>query len=73
MTRTTCPTCRLRFTAAMAATLPSCPSCSGPLAVVPAQQSLGYRLAERVGSHADLPVARAAALPVPPITGGRSV
>ena len=70
MTRTTCPVCRLRFAAAIAAALASCPVCGGPLAVLTAEQSVGYRLADLAGSRADLPVAIAAALPVPaPVRG----
>lgn len=65
MARTTCPSCRLRFTAAMAAALPSCPFCGGSLALLNAEQSLGYRLGGPDGSSSDLPVARTAALPVP--------
>jgi hypothetical protein len=71
MTRTTCPTCRLRFNAMAAAA--SCPFCGGSLAVLTAEQSLGYRLAGPDASSADLPVARAAALPVPGPDGGRRV
>jgi hypothetical protein len=66
MTRTTCPDCRLRFAAAIAAALPSCPVCGGPLAVLTAEQSVGYRLADLAGSRADLPLAVETALPVPP-------
>jgi PHP family Zn ribbon phosphoesterase len=72
MTRTTCPDCRLRFTAAMAATLPSCPSCGGPLAVIAGQHSLGYRLADPIAPLADLPIARAASLLPPPPARDRS-
>jgi hypothetical protein len=73
MTRTTCPDCRLRFAAAIAAAVPSCPVCGGVLAILTAEQSVGYRLADPVGSRADLPVAVAAALPVPAPAGGPCV
>lgn len=71
MTRTTCPACRLRYSAGMAAALQQCPFCGGALTVLTAEQSLGYRLAGRNWSSADLPAARAAALPVPGTDRGR--
>ena len=73
MTRTTCPACRLRYTAAFAAALSSCPFCGGPLATRTTEQSLGYRLTGGSWSSADVPVARAAALPVDVPDGGRRV
>lgn len=43
MISTSCPTCRLRFSAT-GATLASCPFCAGPLQAVPASALLGYKL-----------------------------
>ena len=44
MTRSSCPTCRLRFTRVTASHLASCPFCAQPLQAVPAGDVLGYRL-----------------------------
>jgi uncharacterized protein YbaR (Trm112 family) len=45
MTRLCCPTCKLRFTPAVAAFLASCPRCQEPLtAVEDGQAALGFRL-----------------------------
>jgi hypothetical protein len=44
MIRSSCPTCRLRFTRATAARLASCPFCAKPLQNEPAADVLGYRL-----------------------------
>jgi len=71
MTRTTCPACRLRFSAGMAGALRSCPFCGGTLTVLTAERSLGYRLAGRDWSSADMPAARASALRIPGPDRGR--
>jgi hypothetical protein len=66
MTRLTCPSCRLRFASASAATLTTCPCCAGDLqAVASAESTLGFRLYEVVDPPAVLPVAVAIALPTP--------
>jgi len=44
MTRSSCPTCRLRFTRVTAAHLSACPFCAQPLQAEPAAAMLGYRL-----------------------------
>jgi hypothetical protein len=44
MTRSSCPTCRLRFTRVTAAHLAACPFCAQPLQDDPAADVLGYRL-----------------------------
>jgi hypothetical protein len=66
MTRLTCPSCRLRFASASAATLTICPSCAGDLqAVASAEATLGFRLYEVLDPPAVLPIAVAMALPTP--------
>jgi hypothetical protein len=66
MTRPTCPSCRLRFASAPAATLTTCPCCAGDLqAVASAEATLGFRLFEAVDPPAVVPVAVATALPIP--------
>lgn len=46
MTRSCCPSCRLRFTRAAAAALVACPSCGDPLEEVgDVVELVGYRLA----------------------------
>jgi hypothetical protein len=44
MTRSSCPTCRVRFTRVTAAHLAACPFCAQPLQTEPAAAVLGYRL-----------------------------
>ena len=67
MTRLTCPTCRLRFASASAATLTNCPCCAGDLqAVASAEATLGFRRFEVVDPAVALPVGGAIALPPPP-------
>jgi predicted RNA-binding Zn-ribbon protein involved in translation (DUF1610 family) len=45
MTRMCCPSCRLRFTPAAAASLKTCPTCGEPLREqASAVQGLGYQL-----------------------------
>jgi hypothetical protein len=64
MTRTTCPSCRLRFGAAAAATLYSCPECGRSLeAVASPAAALGFRLFVAADPYAPLPITVEAALP----------
>src|SRR3954452_11580679 len=65
MTRACCPSCRLRFTSASAASLEACPECGQALLSVPsARVALGYRLFEFSEPLPELPIAVEAALPV---------
>ena len=65
MTRLSCPTCRLRFTAAATATITTCPDCGRHLqAVVSAEEMLGFRLFAPLDPQPELPMAVEAALPV---------
>ena len=67
MTRFFCPSCRLRFATAAAATLTSCPECGGAFqAVDSAEAILGYRLFEETDPPPALPMAIEAALPIHP-------
>jgi hypothetical protein len=43
MTRSCCPTCRLRFSRATAAHLVACPFCAQPLDLLPASAALGCK------------------------------
>lgn len=64
MTRLSCPSCRLRFTAAATATITTCPECDRPLeAVISAADALGFRLFTPLDPQPKLPMAVAAALP----------
>jgi len=64
LTRITCPSCRLRFAAAAAATLYSCPECGGSLeAVGSTAATLGLRLFAATDPYPPLPSAVEAALP----------
>jgi hypothetical protein len=66
MTRLSCPSCRLRFTAAATATLTTCPECGDPLEPIgSAEATMGYRLFAPTAADAALPMAAEAALPVP--------
>jgi hypothetical protein len=66
MTRLTCPSCRLRFPSASAATLTTCPCCAGDLReVTSAGATLGFRLFEAVEPPLELPLAVELALPLP--------
>jgi hypothetical protein len=63
MTRVTCPSCRLRFGAADAVTLSSCPECGRSLeAVGSPAATLGLRLFAAADPHPPLPIAAEAAL-----------
>jgi predicted nucleic acid-binding Zn-ribbon protein len=65
VTRFSCPSCRLRFATAAAATLTSCPECGRALqAVDSAEATLGYRLFEAIDPSPALPMAVEAALPI---------
>ncbi len=44
MTRSCCPSCRLRFSPQTAAQLQSCPFCAGPVELLPASALLGFSL-----------------------------
>jgi hypothetical protein len=68
MTRACCPSCRLRFTRAVAAHLVACPQCGAPLEQFSsAERVVGFRLAEDADdSLHGLPEAIAAALLIPP-------
>jgi hypothetical protein len=70
MTRSCCPSCRLRFSRATAAHLVACPFCAQPLEVLVAAEALGYkRIAvdglARTDAAESQAIAVAAALPVP--------
>jgi hypothetical protein len=43
MTRSCCPSCRLRFSRATAAHLAACPFCAQPLELFPASAALGFK------------------------------
>jgi hypothetical protein len=43
MTRSCCPSCRLRFSRATAAQLVACPFCAQPLQVLGAADALGFK------------------------------
>ena len=66
MTRSCCPSCRLRFTHAAAAVLVACPSCDEALYDVddPAEL-IGYRLATDLFEPQVMDAALAASLPHP--------
>jgi hypothetical protein len=66
MTHVCCPSCRLRFTRAAAASLLACPACGEPpQQVLSAEDALGFRLVA-ADDHSDTPpVALAVALSIP--------
>ena len=65
MTRLSCPSCRLRFTAAATATTTTCPDCGRHLeAVTSAEDTLGFRLFTPLDPRPELPMAAEAALPI---------
>jgi hypothetical protein len=67
MTRSCCPSCRLRFSRATATTLRHCPFCAGPVEQVAATAVMGFRLVAVDDLMVDEPdIAIAAALPKPP-------
>jgi hypothetical protein len=64
MTRVCCPSCRLRFTPASAASLAICPECRRDLrAVAYAEALVGYRLFGPIDAPPALPTAAEMALP----------
>ena len=64
MTRVSCPSCRLRFTAAWPTSPATCPECAGDLEVVTsAAATLGYRLYP-TDSPPAMPMAASVALPI---------
>jgi hypothetical protein len=65
MTRLSCPSCRLRFTAAATATITTCPVCGQHLeAVISAEDILGFRLFTLPDAEPELPMALEGALPI---------
>jgi hypothetical protein len=72
MTHGCCPSCRLRFTPAVAAHLDACPGCGEPpLSVEGAQQLVGFRLVAPDDVLMPASVAVAVAIPVPGVPGDR--
>jgi hypothetical protein len=64
MTRSTCPTCRLRFSQQTAVHLAACPFCAQPLQMLAAADTLGFRLLSVDPLVTDEPaVAQSLALP----------
>ena len=77
MTRSCCPSCRLRFSRATAAHLKACPFCAQPLDQLPASQALGFKriaVDGLVSAEAAEAIAISVALPVPqdPAPGART-
>jgi hypothetical protein len=69
MTRSCCPSCRLRFSRVTATTLRHCPFCAGPVEQLAATALVGFRLVavdDLLTDEPDIAVAVAVALPVPP-------
>jgi hypothetical protein len=69
MTRSCCPTCRLRFSRATAVHLTACPFCAQPLQDQPVTALLGFKLIANDALLADEPAvdqAISVALPLPP-------
>jgi Zn-finger nucleic acid-binding protein len=72
MTHGCCPSCRLRFTPAVAAHLDACPGCGEPpLWIDRAEELVGLRLVTPDDLMEPAPVAVADALPVPGLPGDR--
>jgi hypothetical protein len=68
-----CPECRLRFTPAAAAYLPSCPTCGGPLRLLDRLEGVvGFRLFRSADAPYSLPQAVAVSMPIPDPGLGRS-
>ena len=71
MTRLSCPSCRLRFTAAATATITTCPDCGQDLeAVISAEDTLGFRLFRPLDPQPESPMAVEAALPIHDLAAG---
>lgn len=67
MTRSCCPSCRLRFSRATATHLRSCPFCAGPIDLLPASAVVGFSLvAMDPLLDVEVPIAQSVALPLPP-------
>jgi hypothetical protein len=62
MTRSACPTCRLRFSRVTAAHLAACPFCAGPVQDLAPADLLGFRLLALEPLLDDEPVTQAVAL-----------
>jgi hypothetical protein len=72
MTHGCCPSCRLRFTPAVAAHLDACPGCGErPLLIDRAEELVGLRLVTPDDLMEPAPVAVAVAVPVPGLPGDR--
>jgi hypothetical protein len=72
MTHGCCPSCRLRFTPAVAAQLDACPGCGEPpLWIDRTEELVGLRLFTPDDLLEAAPVAVAVAVPVPGLPGGR--
>jgi hypothetical protein len=73
MTQDCCPSCRLRFTAAAAAYLVTCPECGRPAQpIARAEDVVGFRLFVGEDAPPALPEALAASIPLPDPRAGRS-
>jgi hypothetical protein len=65
MTRLSCPSCRLRFTAAATAMITTCPDCGRHLeSVISAEDTVGFRLFAPLDPQPELPMAVEATLPI---------
>jgi hypothetical protein len=65
MARLSCPSCRLRFTAAVSAAISTCPTCGRHLeTVLSAADTLGLRLFTPGDTQPELPMAIEAAQPI---------
>jgi hypothetical protein len=72
MTHGCCPSCRLRFTPAVAAHLDACPGCGEPpLLIDRVEELVGLRLVTPDDLMEPAPVAVAVAVPVPGLPGDR--
>jgi hypothetical protein len=68
-----CPSCRLRFTAAAAAYLTTCPECGRPpQSIADPEAVVGFRLFVVEDVPRELPEAVAVSLPIPDPGAGRS-
>jgi hypothetical protein len=73
MTQAGCPSCRLRFSAAAAAYLVSCPECGRPpQPIADAEGVVGFRLFVVEDVPRELPEALAVSIPIPDPGAGRS-
>jgi hypothetical protein len=65
MTQACCPSCRLRFSRAAAASLDACPRCMQPLhRTASAEDAVGYSLFDIADPSPEVPAARAIALAI---------